>query len=497
MKSKYTFGDLFSHPFPRFVFDRLLERVADKESGIPEQEKVRVLAVKAICNRQPDVLQQVLREGLKQGDPVTAVTSIFQAAYRVASADDIVALAPSILSALEPHYPNKIRIERTEYSLARGMRGIVSALSESPELIPKQVILVDHSTIATSPLGIESVEVPPAEKFREHAALDQLAMDPGVDRSRIEKALSEWSARAESFPEHFRVYKPKSCILTALNSTPMIEAGPVLAALGPTLEHYHHARWVGATLAYPVIAEEIDGAIVLPRTGAGFYYHQVVDQLAAIMALHQIGYGNRNILVPDDLSKFAVFLASVGVDPSRIRNYQHGISARVSEPLLIPVVHHSRAKIFHAREWMLGKTRRIERPERKIYISRSKSKQRQMTNERGIEGIVRALGYEVLHFENMSVQDQISAVDGASHLVAPHGGGLANLLFARGPVRVLELIPESYFVEFFFRLAFSCGFPYSVYVGAQDQSKLQGVDKSAWKVDAKRFKEAMKTFEQG
>jgi hypothetical protein len=51
-------------------------------------------------------------------------------------------------------------------------------------------------------------------------------------------------------------------------------------------------------------------------------------------------------------------------------------------------------------------------------------------------------GYQELYLENLSFQDQVDAFFNAESVIAPHGAGLANLLFGRRDLSVLELARE-------------------------------------------------------
>ena len=74
----------------------------------------------------------------------------------------------------------------------------------------------------------------------------------------------------------------------------------------------------------------------------------------------------------------------------------------------------------------------------RVYVSRRLSS-RSLADEQQLEQLLQEGGFTVLHLETMDWLDQIRAFRGARTVVAPHGAGLSNLVFAAPGVRVVEL----------------------------------------------------------
>lgn len=76
---------------------------------------------------------------------------------------------------------------------------------------------------------------------------------------------------------------------------------------------------------------------------------------------------------------------------------------------------------------------------RKLFLSRKSARSRSVVNE---PDLLAALGsdFECVELESMSVREQAALFSEASVIVAPHGAGLANLLFCDRPVAVVELM---------------------------------------------------------
>ncbi len=96
-----------------------------------------------------------------------------------------------------------------------------------------------------------------------------------------------------------------------------------------------------------------------------------------------------------------------------------------------------------------------QRGTRRIYISRAAANFRRILNEDAVHRALEGQGFTIVHMERLSFEDQVRTIHGAGVIVAPHGAGLANLMFA-GPVSVLELCGDR-FHGFFYYLAQALG----------------------------------------
>lgn len=99
-------------------------------------------------------------------------------------------------------------------------------------------------------------------------------------------------------------------------------------------------------------------------------------------------------------------------------------------------------------------------PER-IYISRALAKRRHVVNESAVMAALLPKGFICVHLEHLSWAEQIALFRGAKTVVAPHGAGLANLIFSRPSARVIECFSHDYVNGCFAQLADVCALNYS------------------------------------
>jgi capsular polysaccharide biosynthesis protein len=93
-----------------------------------------------------------------------------------------------------------------------------------------------------------------------------------------------------------------------------------------------------------------------------------------------------------------------------------------------------------------------------IFISRRKALGRRIFNEDEVIAALTPLGFSVYLLEEMSYAEQVRLFAQAKIIVAPHGAGLTNLIFANNPI-IVELF-GAYVGREFANLSRSLGFKY-------------------------------------
>ncbi len=98
----------------------------------------------------------------------------------------------------------------------------------------------------------------------------------------------------------------------------------------------------------------------------------------------------------------------------------------------------------------------------RFYLSRRDApKRRALRNEAELAEALAARGCPELVMSELSLEDQVGAFARAECIVAPHGAGLVNLMFAPPGARLLKIMAENYRHGHFFRLAQVRGMSYS------------------------------------
>jgi capsular polysaccharide biosynthesis protein len=100
----------------------------------------------------------------------------------------------------------------------------------------------------------------------------------------------------------------------------------------------------------------------------------------------------------------------------------------------------------------------------KLYVSRDSAIGRRVVNEVALLAALGRAGYRVMDANKVSIVEQIAAFATASHIVAPHGAGLANIVFCDPAATLIEMFPASYGTAAYYVLAAGLGMTYASYV---------------------------------
>lgn len=101
----------------------------------------------------------------------------------------------------------------------------------------------------------------------------------------------------------------------------------------------------------------------------------------------------------------------------------------------------------------------------RFWIDRRAAGRRPLANEAELIGFLEGAGVVPVELEGMSLVEQAGLFRQAELVVAPHGAGLANVVFGRAPCAVIELVMDRYQHWGFRRLAALAGLDYDCVVG--------------------------------
>ena len=113
--------------------------------------------------------------------------------------------------------------------------------------------------------------------------------------------------------------------------------------------------------------------------------------------------------------------------------------------------HHLRHSGHLGADWTVGAVRaafadlmQATQPPRRLLVSRADARARRVINEDALLALLRPFGFELIVPGELSLSEQVRAFAAATHVVAPHGAGLANVVFCAPGTRVLEIFHPHY-----------------------------------------------------
>lgn len=216
----------------------------------------------------------------------------------------------------------------------------------------------------------------------------------------------------------------------------------------------------------------IETACILTNPWSGNFWHWTVDTLTQ---LEGIEYYQKNTGIKPKLIVSAN-LRSWQKDSLKLLGYEESdliiwqdFRCTVKQ-LIVPSFRRSYDEIHgeisvNACQWlrakMLNNLDKIKSDRvfsSRIFISRSKALGRRITNENEVIQALKPNGFSVYILEEMSYLEQVQLFAQAKVIIAPHGAGLTNLIFADNPI-ILELF-GAYVGREFANLARGMGFKY-------------------------------------
>jgi capsular polysaccharide biosynthesis protein len=220
------------------------------------------------------------------------------------------------------------------------------------------------------------------------------------------------------------------------------------------------------------------------------FYHWFMDCLPRLIAAKDYAQrtGSRpRVIVPSPLTAWQEHsLLLLGIGPEhRISDQTHG-GGGLAVDLWIEYVSHrwqrlGDAPFDAASPWAFrrfadelgaGVASLPTGTPKRLYLTRRGVPTRQVINEDDVMGVLEPHGFVVLQCDSLSLAEQIALFRDATHIVAPHGASLTNLLYVR-QASVLEIFQEGHGVRpDFFQLAMIKGLDYQHCVCATESAEL-------------------------
>jgi len=210
-------------------------------------------------------------------------------------------------------------------------------------------------------------------------------------------------------------------------------------------------------------------AVIATTLGVG-YSHWLLEELPRLIALKP-NEGETLIAHADHAYQreaFALHGFAGNVLPAKRYTHHSG------EQLIVPSIGHLTPTTVRALDGFTAPLRQTSSTfGERLYISRAKARRRRVANETKLWAELAAHGFVKLHLEELTWQEQINAFRRAKIIVAPHGAGLANLIFCAAGTKVIELFHRSYVNGCYWQLAALKGLEYRPLVTAGEEPLAQ------------------------
>lgn len=239
---------------------------------------------------------------------------------------------------------------------------------------------------------------------------------------------------------------------------------------------------------------DVKGTVaVLSTTGAELYYHWLFQLLPRFELIKRSGVELSSIdyfLVNSNKSPFQrESLVALGIDQRKIIESSKVPYLRAST-LVVPSVPLSGGCYA---PWMREFLRRTFLPDvddkavpatRRLYISRGSAGYRRVLNQADVVHLLGQFGFEEAKFESMTVRQQAATIASCEVIVAPHGGGLSNLMFCRPATKVIEIYSPELVAGYFWKISALLGLDYYYLLGKGPPSSSDVDYPQSWNASA-------------
>ena len=170
-------------------------------------------------------------------------------------------------------------------------------------------------------------------------------------------------------------------------------------------------------------------------------------------SLGMMGWGDSELIpLNPELNFRSIAVEHLIALSSRGSVFSRDLPADVMVPAVIRALHERLSPCNH-----LAKGVGVRR---RIYLSRNDTATRKVVNEHEIMEILLGYGFVSVELEGMGLREQIALFRNATHIIAPHGAGLTNLLHVRN-ASVLEIFQSGHGIRpDFFQLSSILGLQY-------------------------------------
>jgi capsular polysaccharide biosynthesis protein len=135
---------------------------------------------------------------------------------------------------------------------------------------------------------------------------------------------------------------------------------------------------------------------------------------------------------------------------------------------------------FLRNTFLSKESRDLKSSGRRLYISRGLAGYRRVLNEDEVVNFLKKRGFEVAAMETMSVPEQALVMASCSVVVAPHGGGMSNLIFCSPRTKIVEIYSPELVATYFWKLSNQLNLDYYYMLGKGSPATLDADYPQSW-----------------
>lgn len=219
-------------------------------------------------------------------------------------------------------------------------------------------------------------------------------------------------------------------------------------------------------------------AATIANNGWMNYFHCLIEILPKLQLLKACHY-SYDILVTSPLSlpMHEELLQRLQVDLDRVVQLNpdsHLVAERLVVPSQLSNIATCRTILeTDVLDWIRSLFPHLRKPQRRLYLSRSTQHFRKIMNEEELLPILKSFDFEIVHFENYSIEEQARMAGEAAIMMGPPGAAFTNMLFASPDAQMIELSNPHFHEDFWGMFSRKAGFAYHRFIGTDHPSSAQ------------------------
>ncbi|MBM9593891.1 glycosyltransferase family 61 protein [Roseitranquillus sediminis] len=190
--------------------------------------------------------------------------------------------------------------------------------------------------------------------------------------------------------------------------------------------------------------------------------HWLTAHLPKLAQLVELGETADLVLPAERTPVIDHSLALLGIDPATQPELPSGAVLATRELVLLETDRFRPELLRLARRMTVGEG---APGTRRVFVSRRSARGRRLVDEEALTPMLRDFGFEIVEMERLDFPAQIALMREAGALLAPHGAGLANMLFCAEGTRVIEIADPAYPNPNFYAQAVGLGLDYALVRG--------------------------------
>jgi len=292
----------------------------------------------------------------------------------------------------------------------------------------------------------------------------------------IRKDSAHWSRQQESVVLlEDAIVEPERC-LAILPPNRFVAQSAILET---------HYPGISARFRINKAFKDLDCAVLYDGNASRNYFHHFVHAVNSLHTLEKISLPPEIPFLVNRASYESIFFRHLSERSAYFRSL-NWIIQEPDEWYHVRQLYRPGSIHFEREPW--EKTRQLygvqpKGGRRRVFLSRDSSRYtRALTNEVEIATVLRRFGFDTLHAEHLTLDEQITMFQESEYIVALHGAGLVQQVFMNWQTaHVLEVMPRDYLMPLYYWQAYALGVRYydAVIGGKMDRHGNYTVDPSA------------------